>query len=150
MSVAFIRPVRHDDYAQLREFARVTGGGMTNLPNDDDALRDRIDRAVASFARAATAPGDEVYMMALERDGEILGTTGVFAAIGLKQGFINYKLIDEVHYSEEYDRTTRRTVLMPSHDFTGCAEVGMLFVAPAARGGGWGKLLARSRYLFIA
>jgi arginine N-succinyltransferase len=26
----------------------------------------------------------------------------------------------------------------------------MLFVAPDARGGGWGKLLARARYLFIA
>jgi len=55
-----------------------------------------------------------------------------------------------VHYSEEFNRTTRRTVLMPSHDFTGCAEVGMLFVAPHARKGGWGKLLARARYLFIA
>lgn len=150
MSVPFIRPVRTDDFKQLREFARVTGGGMTNLPNDDKALKERIARAVASFASGATAPGDEMYMMALERDGELMGTTGVFAAIGLKQGFINYKLIDEVHYSEEFNRTTRRTVLMPSHDFTGCAEVGMLFVAPNARRGGWGKLLSRARYLFIA
>lgn len=150
MSAPFIRPVRPDDYAQLREFARATGGGMTNLPNDDETLRERIGRAVASFQSAATKPGEEVYMMVLEDDGKILGTTGVFAAIGLKEGFINYKLIDEVHYSDEFKRTTRRTVLMPSHDFTACAEVGMLFVAPEARRGGWGKLLARSRYLFIA
>jgi arginine N-succinyltransferase len=150
MSVAFIRPVRMSDFPQLREFARVTGGGMTNLPNDDEALKERIERAVNSFAKSAVAPGDEMYMMVLEKDGRVLGTTGVFASIGLKQGFINYKLIDEVHYSEEYDRTTRRSVLMPSHDFTGCAEVGMLFVSPEARGGGWGKLLARARYLFIA
>jgi len=150
MSVPFIRPVRPEDFDQLREFARVTGGGMTNLPNDDKALRERLHRAVSSFASGASEPGDEVYMMALEKDGRIMGTTGVFAAIGLKQGFINYKLIDEVHYSEEFNRTTRRTVLMPSHDFTGCAEVGMLFVAPHARKGGWGKLLARARYLFIA
>lgn len=150
MSVPFIRPVRPEDFDQLREFARVTGGGMTNLPNDDKALRERLHRAVSSFASGANEPGDEVYMMALEQDGRIMGTTGVFAAIGLKQGFINYKLIDEVHYSEEFNRTTRRTVLMPSHDFTGCAEVGMLFVAPHARKGGWGKLLARARYLFIA
>ncbi|HNR76562.1 MAG TPA: arginine N-succinyltransferase [Parvularculaceae bacterium] len=150
MSVPFIRPVRPEDFAQLREFARVTGGGMTNLPDDDKALRGRIAHAVSSFASGAREPGPEVYMMVLEKDGKVLGTTGVFASIGLRQGFINYKLIDEVHYSEEFDRTTRRTVLMPSHDFTGCAEVGMLFVSPDARGIGAGKLLARSRYLFIA
>ncbi|MGE0182017.1 MAG: arginine N-succinyltransferase [Parvularculaceae bacterium] len=150
MSVPFIRPVRPEDFDQLRDFARVTGGGMTNLPDDDVALRERLARAVASFASGASEPGSEVYMMALEKDGRILGTTGVFSAIGLKQGFINYKLIDEVHYSEEFNRTTRRTVLMPSHDFTGCAEVGMLFVSPEARGMGAGKLLARARYLFIA
>ena len=150
MSVPFIRPVKKGDFSQLREFARVTGGGMTNLPDDDNAMKERIQRAVDSFAAGATAPGGEVYMMVLERDGEILGTTGVFSSIGLEQGFINYKLIDEIHRSEEFDRTTRRTVLMPSHDFTGCAEVGMLFVAPNARGLGAGKLLARARYLFIA
>jgi len=150
MSVPFIRPVRPEDFDQLRDFARVTGGGMTNLPDDDVALRERLARAVASFASGASEPGSEVYMMALGKDGRILGTTGVFSAIGLKQGFINYKLIDEVHYSEEFNRTTRRTVLMPSHDFTGCAEVGMLFVSPEARGMGAGKLLARARYLFIA
>lgn len=150
MSVPFIRPVRREDYDQLRAFSRVTGGGMTNLPDDDKALRERIGRAVDSFSAGATKPGPEVYMTVLEEDGKILGTAGVFSAIGLKDGFINYKLIDEVHYSAEYERTTRRTVLMPSHDFTACAEVGMLFVSPDARRGGWGKLLARSRYLFIA
>ncbi len=150
MTVPFIRPVRPEDYQQLRAFAKLTGGGMTNLPDDDEALRERIDHAVGSFASGATAPGGEVYMMVLEKDGRILGTTGVFSAIGLKQGFINYKLIDEVHYSAELDRTTRRTVLMPAHDFTACAEVGMLFVAPEGRGLGAGKLLARARYLFIA
>ncbi len=150
MTVPFIRPVRPEDLKQLRDFARVTGGGMTNLPNDDDALKERIDRAVASFAGGATSPGGEVYMMVLESGGKILGTCGVFASIGLKEGFINYKLIDEVHHSEEFNLTTRRTVLMPSHDFTACAEVGMLFVSPEARGLGAGKLLARARYLFIA
>lgn len=150
MSVPFIRPVRREDFDQLRAFARITGGGMTNLPDDDRGLLERIDRAVASFSGGATRPGAEVYMTVLEDAGKILGTAGVFASIGLKEGFINYKLIDEVHYSAEFDRTTRRTVLMPSHDFTACAEVGMLFVSPEARRGGWGKVLARSRYLFIA
>ncbi|MEZ5915744.1 MAG: arginine N-succinyltransferase, partial [Parvularculaceae bacterium] len=65
MSVPFVRPVRPEDFAQLREFARVTGGGMTNLPDDDAALSGRIAHAVSSFASCARAPGPEVYMMVL-------------------------------------------------------------------------------------
>jgi arginine N-succinyltransferase len=34
-------------------------------------------------------------------------------------------------------------------DLEGCSEVGGLFLHPHQRAGGWGSLLARSRYLFI-
>src|SRR3546814_4598198 len=37
-----------------------------------------------------------------------------------------------------------------SSDLNGASEVGGLFLHPAARAGGLGLLLARSRYLFIA
>ena len=43
-----------------------------------------------------------------------------------------------------------RRVLVPTHDFTGATEVGSLFLSPDIRGGGFGKLLARARYMFIA
>ena len=39
---------------------------------------------------------------------------------------------------------------MLSNDLNGASEVGGLFLHPAARAGGLGLLLARSRYLFIA
>ena len=37
-----------------------------------------------------------------------------------------------------------------SNDYTGCSEVGGLFVDPSRRAGGAGKLLARARYMFMA
>ncbi|MBT8471102.1 MAG: arginine N-succinyltransferase, partial [Marinicaulis sp.] len=43
-----------------------------------------------------------------------------------------------------------RRLLVPTHDFTGCGEVGSLFLSPDARGGGFGKFLGKARYLFIA
>jgi len=55
-----------------------------------------------------------------------------------------------VHASTQLRKRVERRLLVPTHDFTGCAEVGSLFLSPDARGGGYGKYLARTRYLFIA
>ncbi|MCA8888635.1 MAG: arginine N-succinyltransferase [Parvularculaceae bacterium] len=150
MSVAVIRPVRREDFEEVFALAKLSGGGMTNLPNDRGALQARIEFTCESFESGATEPGGEVYMMVLDVDGKVVGTCAVFSAIGLEAGFVNFKIIDEFHYSTRLGRRTRRRVLMPSHDFTATAEVGSLFLSPDARGGRFGKFLARARYLFIA
>ncbi len=148
--VPVIRPVQASDFEQILALAEQAGGGMTNLPADADALQSRIDRACASFEAGATGPGPEIYLMALTRGDEILGTAAVFSSIGLDNGFVNYKVVWTFHASEQLNKRIRRRLLMPTHDFTGSAEVGSLFLSPGARGGGFGKFLARSRYLFIA
>ena len=145
-----IRPVRGDDFDQVLALAEQSGGGMTNLPADPATLRSRIDYAVDCFANGADAPDGAVYMMVLEVDGLVLGTCAVFASVGLNAGFVNYKVIEEFQLSQELNKRTRRRVLVPSHDFTGASEVGSLFLSRDARGGGFGKLLARARYLFMA
>ncbi|MEM8935660.1 MAG: arginine N-succinyltransferase [Pseudomonadota bacterium] len=150
MTHAVVRPVREDDVDGLVALAKTSDGGMTNLPPDPKVLAQRVERSVQSFAKDIEAPGDEVYMMVLERDGEIIGATGVFAAIGLEEGFINYRINTEVHVSHELDKRFKRQLLVPTHDFTGASEVAMLFLSPNARGGGFGKLLARVRYLLMA
>ena len=150
MGEAFIRPVRREDFDAILALAQQSGGGMTNLPPEPDALRARIDFACDSFEANAAEPGGEVYMTVLEGDGKVLGTSAVFSAIGLDHGFVNYRINKTVHVSKQLKKRIERRLLMPTHDFTGCAEVGSLFLSPDARGGGYGKFLARSRYLFIA
>ena len=150
MSLAVIRPVRREDFDEILELAKKSGGGMTNLPSDPDALRARIEFTCESYDAKVSEPGGEVYMMVLEKDGHVLGTSAVFSAIGLDHGFVNYRIIKSVHASSQLRKRIERRILMPSHDFTGCAEVGSLFLSPDARGGGYGKYLARARYLFIA
>ena len=148
--LAVLRPVRRDDFDAVFALAKLAGGGMTNLPHDETALRARIDLAVKSFAAGATAPGGEVYLMVLEKGAAVIGVTAVFSTIGLDSGFVNYKVNWTFHASEQLNKRIRRRVLVPTHDFTGAGEVGSLFLSPAARGGGYGKLLTRGRYLFIA
>lgn len=150
MGVAFMRPVRREDYDAILALAQQSGGGMTNLPSHPDALRARVALACESFEKDAAEPGGEVYMMVLDVDGRVLGTAAVFSAIGLDHGFVNYRINKTVHVSKQLKKRIERRILVPTHDFTGCGEVGMLFLSPDARGGGYGKLLARSRYLFIA
>lgn len=149
-SAPLVRPVRPEDFDEILALAQRTGGGMTNLPPEPHALRARIDKACASFATDAREPGGEVYVLAMEIGGRVVGTSAVFSAIGLGSGFVNYKVVWTFHASEQLDKRIRRRLLVPTHDFTGCAEVGSLFLAEEARGGGLGKFLARSRYLFIA
>jgi arginine N-succinyltransferase len=145
-----MRPVREADFDDIHAMAKVSGGGMTNLPSDPKALKARIDSSLKSYAKGATKPGGEVYMLVLEKEGRVIGTAGVFSAVGLETGFINYKISTEFHFSRELKKRAVRHVLVPTHDFTGRAEVGQLFISEAARGGGYGKLLGRSRYMFIA
>jgi arginine N-succinyltransferase len=51
--------------------------------------------------------------------------------------------------SPELGKTFRNQMLSLTTDLEGASEVGGLFLHPACRAGGWGALLARSRYLFI-
>jgi len=150
MTTPFMRPVRADDLAAIHALARQSGGGMTNLPMDQKSLKAKIDIALESFASNSCAPGAQAYMLVLEREGQVIGSAGVFSQIGLKGGFINYRVNREFYSSAHRERPLMRRVLVPSHDFTGRAEVGQLFIAPSARGGGFGKLLARARYMFMA
>ncbi|MEO0675092.1 MAG: arginine N-succinyltransferase [Pseudomonadota bacterium] len=149
-AVPVIRAVREEDFPQIHALAQLTGGGMTNLPRDRDALYSRIAFALESFDAGASEPGGENYILVLDRGGEILGTAGIFSAIGLESGFVNYRINTMFHFSEQLGKRISRRMLVPTHDFTGASEVASLFLSPDARGGGFGKLLARSRYLFVA
>ena len=123
MSLAFMRPIREADFDAVHALALQSGGGMTNLPSDRGALKKRIDLAVASYAKNATAPGGEMYTMVLEREGKVIGLSAVFAAIGLDGGFVNYRINSEFYSSKEIGVKITRRVLVPTHDFTGASEV---------------------------
>ena len=150
MSLAFMRPVKREDFDAILALAKQSGGGMTNLPSDPDALRTRVNFAADSFAANADGPNGEVYTMVLDVDGKVMGLSAVFSAVGLDYGFVNYRINKTVHISKQLKKRFERRLLVPTHDFSGCSEVGSLFLSPDARGGGYGKFLAKARYLFIA
>ena len=146
-----VRPARDTDLAPLYEMAKLTGGGFTNLPPDRASLRAKLDRSHAAFAHEADGVKDELFVLVLENadTGEVRGTCQMFTHVGQQQPFYSYRLGTLTQHSRELGRTFRAEMLTLTTDLEGASEVGGLFLHPAARAGGLGLLLARSRYLFI-
>lgn len=132
--------------------AKLTGGGFTNLPPDRTALRAKLERSDAAYARTDGGIEDELFLLVLENavTGEVRGTCQIFAKVGQHYPFYSYRIGALTQHSKELARTFRADMLALTTDLEGSCEVGGLFLHPGERAGGLGLLLARSRYLFIA
>ena len=146
-----IRAATDDDLSHLYEMAKLTGGGFTNLPPERNALRAKLERSHAAFARESDALEDELFVLILENTvtGEVRGTCQIFTEVGQRHPFYSYRLGTLTQHSRELDRTFKAESLTLTTDLEGSSEVGGLFLHPGERAGGLGLLLARSRYLFI-
>jgi arginine N-succinyltransferase len=146
-----VRPARAEDFAAIYEMAKLTGGGFTNLPPDRATLVAKLARSEQSFSRENDEQEGDMYMFVLEdpKEGVVRGTCQVFGQVGVIQPFYSYHLSTLTQSSPELEKTFRNQLLTLTTDLEGSSEVGGLFLHPLARAGGWGSLLARSRYLFM-
>jgi arginine N-succinyltransferase len=141
-------PGDFEGFKQLREIA---GAGFTSLMLDDAVLAERLELSQQSFASTATTANKERYFIALEHieSGQLAGCCGVKATIGETPPFFNFRLITEAQSSPVAGKRFDMRVLIGVNDFTGCSEVGSLFVRPEHRAHGVGRALAQSRYLLM-
>src|SRR6185312_15173951 len=98
-----IRAARDTDLQPLYEMAKLTGGGFTNLPADRTALKAKLDRSSASFAREEDTLDDEVFVLVLENadTGEVRGTCQLFTRVGQKYPFYSYRIGTLTQHSRE-------------------------------------------------
>src|SRR5437763_3077864 len=146
-----VRPATGEDFRAIYQMAKLTGGGFTNLPADRGTLVAKLERSGRSFAREEERQEADLYLFVLEdpKAGVIRGTCQVFGQVGVVQPFYSYHLSTLTQTSPELGKTFRNQMLSLTTDLEGSSEVGGLFLHPEVRAGGWGALLARSRYLFI-
>ena len=146
-----VRPARGEDAAAIYQMAELTGGGFTNLPADHKTIAEKLERSDRSFSRNGDEQAADLYVFVLEdpKTKAIRGTCQIFGEVGIVQPFYSYQLSTLTQTSPELGKTFRNQLLSLTTDLEGCSEVGGLFLHPEARSGGWGALLARSRYLFI-
>lgn len=146
-----LRTARQDDLEALYRMAKGTGGGFTNLPPDRPTLRAKLERTAQCFARDEESIADDLFVFILENTatGRVAGTCQIFSQVGTRWPFYSYRLGHITQHSEELGRTFRAEMLTLSTDLDGSSEVGGLFLDAGERSAGVGKLLARSRYLFV-
>jgi len=146
-----VRAIREQDLDGLLALARLVGSGMTTLKPDRIALGQRVEIACASFAGGLEpAKCDYVFVMEDTTSGEVVGVCGIKGAVGLDEPFYNYRIGTLVHSSKELGVFSRMDTLYLSNDLTGCAELCSLFLHPDYRHSANGKLLSKSRFMFIA
>lgn len=147
-----VRPARPTDIDSLYQLALSTGGGFTNLPPDHDDLEKRVQATLKALKVEAPSPVGGLYMLVLEDiiSGEVFGTASLFAKLGTEWPFYSYKINRLSQTCKELNKSLTSDVLHLVNDFDGCSEVGGLFLQPGRRSSGAGRLIARSRYMFIA
>lgn len=147
-----IRPVAMTDLPALQQIAVESGPGFTSLVDDLDFLTRKVRHSMASFGRTVHSPGDEGYLFVLEdpETGDIMGTTGIEASVGLRRPLYHYHRSQVVHHSPDLNLLRRLEVLNMCNHYTGCSEICTLFLRPKFRRAQAGKLLSRVRFLFMA
>ena len=147
-----IRPICMADYDDLYRIAVESGHGFTSLPVNEDILRQRISRSEDSFNAQVSKPGDQGYLFVMEdtETGQVVGTTGIEAAVGLDNAFYHYHLGKVVHSSRELGIHNTVETLALCNDYTGASEICTLFLRETHRKDGNGRFLSRCRFLFIA
>lgn len=148
-----IRPIRAPDLPGLKRLRDLAGPGFTSLAVDDAKLAARIGASERVFGAAIGAPGpDQRYLLALEHraTGALAGIAGVKACVGEQPPFYNFRILKISQASAAAQRRFDMDVLILVNEFTGCSEVGTLFVMPEHRRHGVGRMLAQTRYLLMA
>jgi len=147
-----IRPIKATDYDDLYRIAIESGHGFTSLPVNEGILKKRIIHSIESFQALVSQPGDQGYLFVMEdtETGQVVGTTGIEAAVGLDNAFYHYHLGKVVHSSRELNIHNTVETLALCNDYTGATEICTLFLQKSHRKYDNGKFLSRCRFLFIA
>ena len=146
-----VRTATEADLDAILALAAAVGPGMTTLKPDAAALAARLALAAASFA-GTVAPGEADYLFVLEDPvrGGVGGVAAIKGAVGLHAPFYNYRIATSVHSSPNAKLVNRVQSLHLSHDLSGASELCSLYLHPAWRTGTNGRLLSKSRLLFVA
>ncbi len=148
-----LRPSTPADLPAFERMADSRAIGITSLPTDRAALRDRLERSAHAFESADDASGEEIYLFVLEdraQGGAVIGTSGIAAAAGFNDRFYCYRNEFTVHTSPALGARNRIHTLHLCHDLTGVTLLTGFYVDPAYEGSVAPQLLSRGRLLFIS
>ena len=147
-----VRPSQLTDLEDLFEMATSAAVGLTSLPRDRRMLETYLEDSQRSFQRKVRKPRDERYLLVMEDvlSGDVVGCAAVVGRVGGFEPHYTYELSSEVKCNETLGVSKTIETLHLRETHKGPSEVGSLFVRRDRRGGGGGRLMSLSRFLFMA
>lgn len=145
-----VRAARLEDLPALLELALEAGSGLTSLPASEERLEHRLHTVAASFAGNLPI-ADADYLFVLEDiQGQVIGTSGVLAAAGLREPWYSYRRGLTVTASRELNVYRQQSTLFLTNDMTGASALCSLFLSQPHRHSVYGRLLSRARFIHMA
>jgi|SRR5690606_15210532 len=145
-----VRAARINDLPALLGLAVEAGSGLTSLPASEERLERRLHTVAASFAGKLPV-ADADYLFVLENEqGQVVGTSGVVAAAGLREPWYSYRRGLTVTASRELNVYRQQPTLFLTNDLTGASALCSLFLSQPHRHSLYGRLLSRARFIHMA
>lgn len=145
-----VRAARSSDLDALMALARQAGVGVTSLPVNAERLGARLAAAERSFGGEVGADQADYLFVMEDSNGQVVGISGLIAAVGKHEPWYNFRVGLTVFSSPELGHHREIPTLFLANDLTGTTELCSLFLAPSGRGGSNGRLLSKARMLFLA
>lgn len=147
-----LREVQKSDLEGLKRLARELD--TLNLPHDDEALTELVDKSTRSFGGKVRNPFERLYVFVLEdeRRKRLVGTSQIIAQHGTRESpHVFLEVYEREHYSALIDKHFRHKVMRIGYNYEGHTEIGGLVVDPEFRGVEKpGKQLSFVRFLYMA
>ena len=147
-----VRTVREDDLDSLFDLIQKSEFGLTTLKISKSELESRIERSLFAFRKKDARPQGQPYVFVMEdlSNGRLVGTCAIYSKTGGFEPLYSYEIKKSIHSSEELDVHKEIDTLHLKAQHDGPTEIGSLFLSPDYWGGGHGRLLSMSRFLFLA
>lgn len=147
-----VRPAQPNDLDDLFELIQLSELGLSTLKISRPLLGERIDDSVRAFDKPDARPAGQPYVFVMENveTGQLVGTAAIYSKVGGFQPFYSYEIKTESKRSEKVGVAKEIPYLSLHITHDGPTEIGSLFLSPDYWGGGHGRLLSLSRFLFMA
>ena len=140
------RPARTEDTDAIAAFTSRAESGLTTVPRTTEAVTDYLDASLAFLGGEETA---NRVLFVVERDGRVVGISGIIPKLGLERPFYSFKRSRHARRSSQMDLRVEYETLQLTTDFDGWTELASIYLAPEARGRGVARLLSLGRLAFI-
>jgi arginine N-succinyltransferase len=152
LGMLVVRPAQLDDLDDLFELIQLSELGLSTLKISKPRLEERIDESVRAFSKPDARPAGQPYVFVMEDLSRhaIVGTSAIYSKVGGFQPFYSYEIKTESKRSGSIGVAKEIPYLNLHTTHDGPTELGSLFLSPDYWGGGHGRLLSLSRFLFMA